>query len=75
MICYIVPWWPSRLSDQTAFSNLESDVGSRVSRLPPWLQSWILEMNDLAILNLHVTPMPPFKFQRNLTYCIGGDVV
>ena len=29
----------------------------------------------LAILNLHVTPTPTFKFQRNLTYCIGEDVV
>ena len=28
----------------------------------------ILELRDLAILNLLVTPMPPFKFQRNLTY-------
>ena len=26
MICYIVPWWPSWLSDQIAFSNPESDV-------------------------------------------------
>ena len=26
MICYNVPWWPSWLSDQIAFSNSESDV-------------------------------------------------
>ena len=26
MICYIVPWWPSWLSDQIAFSNPKSDV-------------------------------------------------
>ena len=26
MICYIVPWWQSWLSDQIAFSNPESDV-------------------------------------------------
>ena len=26
MICYIVPWWPSLLSDQIAFSNSESGV-------------------------------------------------
>ena len=26
MICYIVPWWPSWLSDQIVFSNSESDV-------------------------------------------------
>ena len=25
MICYTVPWWPSWLSDQLAFSNLESE--------------------------------------------------
>ena len=71
MICYIVPWWPSQLSDQIAFSNLGSDV---VSRLPPWLQSWLLELNDLEILNLHVTLMPPFKFQHSLS-CIAGDMV
>ena len=72
MICYIVPWWPFWLSDQIAFRNSESDV---VSRLPPWPPSWLLELNDLAILNLHDTPMPPIKFQLNLTYCLGGDVV
>ena len=71
MICYIVPWWPSWLSDQIAFSNSESDDVWRVSRLP----SWILEMNDLAIPNLHVIPVPPIKFWLNLTYCLGGDVV
>ena len=46
-----------------------------VSRLSPWLPSWILEQNDLAILNLHVTMMPPIKFQLNLTYCLRRDVV
>ena len=75
MICCIIPWWPSWLSDQIAFSNPESDVVWRVSRLPPWLQSWILELNDLVILNLHITPMPPIKFRLNLTYRLGGDVV
>ena len=29
----------------------------------------------LAILNLYVAPMPPIKFQINLTYSLGGDVV
>ena len=48
MICYNVQWWPSWLSDQIAFSNPESDV----SRLPSWPPSWILELNDLAILKL-----------------------
>ena len=28
----------------------------------------------LAILNLYAAPMPPIKFQLNLTYCLGGDV-
>ena len=75
MICYIVPWWPSWLSDQIALSNPESDVVGRGSRLPPWLPFWKLELKDLAILNLHVTPMPPIKFRLNLTYRLGGDVV
>ena len=75
MICYIVPWWPSWLSDQIAFSNSASDVVWRVSRLPPWPSSWILELNDSAILNLYFTPMPPMKFRLNLTYCLGGDVI
>ena len=33
----------------------------------------LLELNDAAILNLHVTPMPPIKFCLNLTYFLGGD--
>ena len=36
--------------------------------MPPWLPSWILGLKDLAILNLHVTLMPPIKF-----YCLEGD--
>ena len=67
MICYISPWWQSWPSDQIAFSNPESDVVWRVSRLPNWPPSWILELKDLAILTLHVTPMPPIKFRFNLT--------
>ena len=59
MICYFVPWWPSWLSDHIAFSNPESDVVLKVSRLPPWRPSWILELN----------------YRLNLTYCLGGDVV
>ena len=30
---------------------------------------------NLTVLNLHVSPMPPTKFQRNPTYCSGADVV
>ena len=52
MVCYSVSRWPSWLSDQIAFSNPESDVVWTVSRLPLWPPSWILELNDLAILNL-----------------------
>ena len=29
----------------------------------------------LVILNLYVAPIPPIKFQRNLTYGFGGDAV
>ena len=29
----------------------------------------------LAILNLHVTPIPPTKFHLNPTYRSGGDAV
>ena len=113
-------WWPSWLSDQIAFSNSESDVAWRVSRLPPWPSSWILEMNDsailnfhspqclpssfgstwltlweemwseefqdgghlehwnrriLAILNFHITPMPPIMFKPNQTYPFIADVI
>ena len=74
-ICYIVSWWPSCQSDLIAFSNSESDVVWRVSRLPLWPPSWILELNDAAILNLHVTSMPPIKFWLNLTYGLGSDVI
>ena len=63
------------VSDKIAFSNPESDVVWRVSRLLPWPPSWILKLNNLAIPNLHVTLVPPIKFLHNLTYCLGGDVV
>ena len=36
--------------------------------MPPWPSSWILELNDSAILNIHFTPMPPIKFRLNLTF-------
>ena len=59
MICYIVPGWPSWLSDQIAFSNSESDVVWRVSKLPPWPLSWILE---------------PVMFKLSQTYRSVADV-
>ena len=54
---------------------LGGHLGLDQIRLPPRLLSWILELNHLAILNLHVTPMPPIKFWLNLTYCLGADVI
>ena len=30
---------------------------------------------NLAVLHLHVSPMPPTKFQLSLTYHLGVDVV
>ena len=48
MVCYTVPWWPSWLSDQIAFSSSESDVVWTVIRLLPWLPSWILELNNFS---------------------------
>ena len=41
--------------------------------LPPWRPFWMLESK--AVLNVHVSPMPPIKFQLNLTYRLGADVV
>ena len=43
----------------------EANVDSRFSSWPPWWPSWILghwNRTTLAILNLHVTQMPPTKF-------------
>ena len=48
VICYIVPWWPYWLSDQIAFSNSETNVVLRVSRLLSWPPSRILELNDVS---------------------------
>ena len=53
--------------------GLGADVVSRFSRLPPWRPSWILNITNLAILNLHVTSMPPIKFRLNLTYHLGAE--
>ena len=119
MICYIVPWWPSWLSDQIAFSNSESsvvwsfkiatmaiildtgtewfsnsespfhpDASHQVSAQPDtvWEEMWFQEFQDgshlghwnrriLAILNLHITPMPPIMFKLNQTYPSTADVI
>ena len=37
------------------------------------LRSW--NETNLAILNFHVTPMPPTKFRFNPTYRSGAEVV
>ena len=55
MICYIVPWWPSWLSDQIAFSNSESDVVWRFQDCKyghhlgywNWQQFWIISLRCL----------------------------
>ena len=57
----IVPWWPSWLSDQIAFSNPESDVGRCDCHLG-YGNGMIL-----AILTLHVAQMPLTKFGLSLT--------
>ena len=53
LICYIVPWWLSWLSDQIAFNNSESDVVWRVSRLPPWHHlgywNWMIQQFWISI--------------------------
>ena len=74
MICYIVPWWQSWLSNQVAFriQNLmlfeEFQDCHNVAILG-------IGTEDFATLNLHFTSMPPIMFRLNLTYCFGGDVV
>ena len=50
-------------------NTLEGDVFWRISRWPQW------NGTNLAVLNLHVSPMPPTKFQLNLTYCSRADAV
>ena len=51
-----------------------ANVVSRFSSWPLWWPSWILEQK-LAILNLHVTPMPPTKFSLNPNYPSGAEMV
>ena len=63
MICYHGDHLGCQIRLPLAIQNLMFEV----SGLPPWPPSWILKLNNLAILNLHVTPMPPIKFQLNLT--------
>ena len=75
MICHIVPWWPYWLSDQMplAIQNLklfqDFQAGHNGGQFGYWNET------NLAILNLHVTPMPPTIFGLNPTYPSGADVV
>ena len=36
---------------------------------------WCQNGTNLAVLNLHVSPMPPTKFQLNPNYPLGADVI
>ena len=74
MICYIVPWWPSWLSDKIGFSSSESDVVWRVSRLQPWPPSWILELDDFSISESSCHSMHPIKFRLKRIYGLAGHV-
>ena len=50
------------LSDQIAFSNSESNVAWRASKLPPWPPSWKLELNNFSNSESPCHPMPPSSF-------------
>ena len=81
-------WQPSWTLERNDFSNSESLCFSNAShqvlaqsnlrfgrrcRLKNF--KGYLNRTILAILNLYVTVMPPIKFQLNLTYGLGGEVV
>ena len=44
-------------------------------KMAPWQPSWCWNETNLAVLNLHVSPMPPTKFQLNLTCRSRANVV
>ena len=77
-------WQPSWILEQNNFSNSESPCLPSSSTLSDKVREEMLfeQFQDLgywngmilAILNLHVAPMPPTKFHFNLTYNSGGDV-
>ena len=58
-----------RLTVQEQMSFQDFQAGHHGGHLGSW--NW----TNLAILNLHVTPMPPTKFGLNPTYRSGVDVV
>ena len=50
-----------------------ADVVQRISLWLPWRPSWYRDIKILAILTLHVSPMPTNKFRLN-PICDSGDV-
>ena len=44
-------------------------------KMAPWQPSWCRNGTNLAVLNLHVSPVPPTKFQLNLTCRSSANVV
>ena len=71
MIGYIVPWWPSWLSDQT-IQNLMLFEEFQDCCYCCHLGYW--NGTILAILNFYVAPMPPIRFWLNLTSRLGDAV-
>ena len=72
-----LPWRPSWISERNHFSNFEymyhCDASHQVSAHGRH-HSGYRNGTILAILNLHVTAMPPTKFQLNPTYGSGEDI-
>ena len=70
-------WIPYRL-DTSHQISAQSDFPFGRCRLKNFKMVAILDIdlrqNTLAILNLHVSPIPPTKFQLNLTFR-SGDVI
>ena len=62
-------WFNLTVWEQARFEDFQD------GHLGALLYMYILEQNDLAILNLYVTPIPPIKFGLNLHYSLGGDAV
>ena len=59
-----------------AQSNLSFGRRCRLKKFKMAAMAALLDIGTiLAILNLYKTTMPPIKFQLNLTYGLGGDVV
>ena len=82
-----LPWRPSLILERNNFCNSKSlslwcfPSSFSSIQLTVWEEMWFEEFQDgchgyqNATLNLYVAPMPPIKFQHNLTYGFGGDIV